>query len=114
MPISAAATTKIRNASAAPAALSRRCANVTRLRFTPFSMSSMHISITSMLRVSSTAVLPQVEDRERGDDGRDQQHRDQLEMQPVLVEEGDRERAQAERGLAAAGENGHRAPQRAD
>src|SRR5262249_5431777 len=129
MAISAAATTKISKTSTAPAVESRRCAKVTRLRFTAFSMSSMHISMTSAMRRTTTPVRPvtnsatasasrmrsssttapsHMNDCERRDDGSDQQDRDQLEMQPVLVQESHREHAHAEaRERDGAGELGH-------
>src|SRR5438876_8267979 len=107
MAISAAATTKIRNTSTAPAAVPVCWAKVTSDRLTPFSMSSMHISMTSRLRRTITPRSPSANsatdtktrnwslsmtlgaanDRHRGDDRRDQQHRGQLEVQPVFVEE---------------------------
>src|SRR5438552_16149242 len=109
--ISAVATTNTRNTSAAPAAEAVCCANVTRLRFTPLSISSMHISMTCTLRRAMTPSSPSAksaadtltsictlsttpshfEHRERRDDRSDQQHRDELELQPVLVQEFDRE-----------------------
>src|SRR5512138_3343850 len=113
MAISAVATTKIRKTSTAPTVVPDWCANVTRLRLTPLSMSSMHISITSTLRRMITPTMPianiatavdrstwalstippagALDDRHRGDDGREQQHRRQFEVQPVLVQERDGE-----------------------
>src|SRR5512136_969285 len=108
--ISAAATTKIRNTSTAPAEVPVCCAKVTRLRFTAFSMSSMHISITRRFRRMMTprnpsaniaiesprrswslsmVLLPRLDHGDRGDDGGQKQHRGELEVEPVLVEEGD-------------------------
>src|SRR4029450_13610599 len=116
--ISAAATTKIRNTSTAPAAVPVCCANVTSDRLTPFSISSMHISITSRLRRTitprspsaksasesarsactlSTAPPASFDDGECGDDGGYEQHRRQLELQPVLVEESGGELLQPKR-----------------
>src|SRR4029079_10240577 len=115
--ISAVATTKTRNTSTAPAADWVCWAKVTRLRLTPFNISSMHISITSTLRRAMTPRSPSAksapdtpisiwplptlppphfEHRERRDDRRDEEHRDELEMQPVLVQEFDREALDAE------------------
>ncbi len=63
MPISAAATTKTRNTSTAPAAAPVCSAKVTRLRTTPFSINSMHISITSRFRRMITPMRPRREER---------------------------------------------------
>src|SRR6185369_482127 len=121
--ISTVATTKTRKTTTAPTVVAVCCANVIRLRLTPFSISSMHISITSTLRrtttptrpieksatatpisswvLSTARVLPaDAEHRDRGDDRGDEQHRRQLEQEPVLGEERDRERADAERDVA--------------
>src|SRR5664279_3528864 len=120
--ISTAATTKTRKTRTAPTGDAVCCAKVTRLRLTPFSISSMHISMTSTLRrtitptrpsenramatpmrswVLSTARSPAHPDhRQRRDDRGDEQHRRQLEQQPVVVEERDREAGDAVRGLA--------------
>ena len=125
--ISAVATTKIRNTSTAPTASPIWWAKVTRLRLTPLSISSMHISITSTLRRTITPSRPSANSataRPRSscvlsmtplrvgaaadaDDGQrrhhrgHQQHRGQLEVQPVLVQEDDRELADTERANAA-------------
>ena len=56
--ISAVATTKVRNTRTAPAMVSVCWAKVTRLRLTPLSISSMHISITSTLRRTITPSNP--------------------------------------------------------
>src|SRR5512143_3695536 len=94
--ISAVATAKIRNTSTAPTVVPDWCAKVTRLRLTPLSISSMHISITSTLRRTITPTMPianietardrstwtlstippggTLDDRHRGDDRRQQQH----------------------------------------
>ena len=56
--ISAVATTKIRNTSTAPTVVAVCWAKVTRLRLTPLSISSMHISITSTLRRTITPSRP--------------------------------------------------------
>src|SRR5512137_779721 len=123
--ISAVATTKIRNTSTAPMVVPDWCANVTRLRLTPLSMSSMHISITSTLRRTITPTMPianiaTASDRrscalstippacaldhgERSHHGGQQQHRRQFEVQPVLVQERDGELLQAEPGRGAGG-----------
>src|SRR3954452_11850690 len=120
--ISTVATTKTRNTRTAPTVVPVCCANVTRLRLTPFSISSMHISITRTLRrtitptrpsenramatpirswVLSTASLPaDAEHGERRDHGGDQEHRRELEEQPVLVQERHREAGDAVRRLA--------------
>src|SRR5215212_9880351 len=120
--ISTVATTKIRKTSTAPTVVAVCWANVTRLRLTPFSISSMHISITSTLRRTMTPTRPSEnsatatpikswvlsmathaadpDDRERGDHRGDQQHRGQLEQQPVLAEKRDRKTGNAVRGVA--------------
>src|SRR5512137_1917191 len=111
--ISAAATTKIRNTSTAPDRVAVCSENVTSARMTALSISSMHISMTSALRrtitptrpsansaklspssscVSAIRPPPALDDRDRRDDRRDQQHAGQLEMQPVLAQELDGER----------------------
>src|SRR5512137_2657536 len=113
MPISAAATTNTRNTSTAPDSVPLCSAKVTRLSTTPFSISSMHISMTSALRriitptsprqnsaiysVSSSCVLSIVppaglDDRDRRHHRRQQQHGGELEVQPVALEELDGER----------------------
>src|ERR1700730_2359762 len=113
MAISAGATTKIRKTSTAPAAVAVCCAKVTRLRLTPLSISSMHISMTSTLRRTMTPSSPSansaaevaisictlstmpsydLEHGQRRHHRGDQQHRNELEMQPVLVQEFGRER----------------------
>src|SRR5215212_9804723 len=120
--ISTVATTKIRKTSTAPTVVAVCWANVTRLRLTPFSISSMHISITSTLRRTMTPTRPSENsatatpikscvlsmpssaadpnDGERRDHRGDQQHRGQLEQQPVLAEKGDREAGDPVRDLA--------------
>src|SRR6185436_15965796 len=119
--ISAAATTKIRKTSTTPAVEPAACANVTKLKFTPFSINSMHISMTSTLRRTITPRRPSTksaplkisrnctlstappalpDDRDGGDHRRHEQHRGQLEVEPVLVQERDREGLYAERSLA--------------
>src|SRR4029453_5427844 len=132
--ISAAATTKIRNTSTAPAVESICCAKVTRLRLTPFSMSSMHISITSTLRRTMTPRSPSANSARltetssctlstfppvhlaHGDGrhhGSHQQHGDELELQPVFVQEGGGELAQAEgRGAGGLGKRRRVLPRR--
>src|SRR5689334_13195216 len=115
--ISAAATTKIRNTSTAPTVAPACCANATRLRLTPLSVSSMHISMTSALRRTITPSMPstnsemltrstnwvlsmlawaQLDDRDRRHDDGDQQDGDELEIEPVVVQESRRERLHAE------------------
>src|SRR5512139_1877035 len=118
MAISAAATTNTRNTSTAPDSVALCAANVTKLRITPFSISSMHISITSALRRTITptrrsanravdrvisswvlSIVPPAgpEHGDRGHHGREQQHGGELEVQPVALEEFHRERLHAER-----------------
>src|SRR5664279_3830506 len=126
--ISTAATTKTRKTRTAPTGDAVCCAKVTRLRLTPFSISSMHISITSTLRRTMTPTRPSenratatptrswvlsmardpadADQGERGDDGGDEQHRGELEEQPVLAEERDREARDAVRGLAERADRG--------
>src|SRR5450755_263322 len=114
--ISAVATTKIRNTSTAPIAVPDWCEKVTRLRFTALNRSSMHISMTSTLRLTITPRSPRannatltqssssvlstaavyLDDGQRADDRGDQQHRHELEVQPILGQECDRELRQAE------------------
>src|SRR5690349_16274576 len=116
--ISAVATTNTSSTRTAPTADAVCCAKVTMLRFTPLSISSMHISITSTLRRTITPSRPSAksaadvarsictlsttppsgfENRQRRDDRGDEQHGHQFEVQPVIVEERDREALQAER-----------------
>src|SRR5512135_2416138 len=117
MAISDAATTKIRNTRTAPSTAPFCCAKLTRLRFTPFSISSIDISMTSTLRrttmpsrpsansatlsarsicILSTFPRIHADDRDRCHDGRDQQYGSELEVEPVLVQKRDRERLDAE------------------
>src|SRR5215212_1712587 len=134
--ISTVATTKIRKTSTAPAVVPVCCANVTRLRLTPFSISSMHISMTSTLRRTMTPTRPSeksatatpirscvlstrrppadADHRQRGDDRGDEQHRGQLEQQPVVVEERDREAGDAVRDLAELADRRRQRPPDAD
>src|ERR1041385_8590693 len=126
--ISAVATTNTSSTSTAPAAEAVCCANVTRLKFTPFNISSMHISMTSTLRRTITPSNPSANSAaevassiwtlstvspsslEHGgcrDHGGDQQHRHELEVQPVFVQECDREALHAENRARGRGD-GHR------
>src|SRR6185436_10357053 len=124
--ISTVATTKIRNTSTAPAVVEVCWAKVTRLRLTPLSISSMHISITRTWRRTITPTRPRLKsatatpmrswvlsmpaplarapgDPDRGQcrhDGRDQQHRGELEEEPVGAQEVGGERSDAVAGLA--------------
>src|SRR5690242_437043 len=136
--ISTVATTKTRKTTTAPTVVAVCCAKVIRLRLAPFSISSMHISMTSTLRRTTTPTSPieksatatpirswvlsmarilpsDAEHRDRGDDGGDEQHRGELEQQPVLGQERDRERADAERDVAElADRSGQRLPDARD
>src|ERR1019366_8629854 len=133
MAISAVATTKIRRTSTAPAADAVCCAKVTRLRLTPLSINSMHKSMTSTLRRMMTPSSPSVnsaaevamsictlstmpsshlEHGQRRHHHGDQEHRDELEGEPVLVQEFGREMLKAEECAAdRAGGFGQRMPQ---
>src|SRR5450631_1276539 len=134
--ISAVATTKIRNTSTAPTVVAVCCAKVTRLRMTPLSISSMHISITSTLRRTMTPSSPSansamarpskscvlsmtppaadLDDRQGRHHRRHEQHGSELEMQPVFVQERDRELADPEGRVAGRSLGGRQAAPDAD
>src|SRR5450432_3791513 len=138
--ISTVATTKIRKTSTAPAVVPVCCAKVTRLRLTPFSISSMHISITRTWRRTMTPTRPSEKSatatpmsscvlsmalpgvgiaadpdhRECRHDRGDEQHRGELEQQPVLAQEGEREAGDAVGRLADLADRRRQRPPDAD
>src|SRR4051794_14036849 len=135
--ISMVATTKIKKTSTAPTVVDVCWAKVTRLRLTPFSISSMHISMTRTWRRTMTPTRPRLKSataapmrswvlsirpplrrlaadpdrRQRRHDRGDEQHRGELEEQPVLAEKVGGEGGDAVAGVAdLALRRGQRAP----
>src|SRR5450755_4314950 len=131
--ISTVATTKTRKTRTAPTVVAVCCAKVTRLRLTPLSISSMHISMTSTLRRTMTPTSPSEKSatatpmsscvlsmaslaadpdhRQRRHHRGDEQHRGELEQEPVFAQEGEGKAGDAVGGPADRhGRHGQRAP----